>query len=1205
MTVLSLASQKDATRYPTGGKATVHWTCAQPVPPNDHFGVWLIEVESQAWHGGWMFPADGSDEYREEIALTGIPAGKTYCVAVYHNNGIDWDYGGSAWSAYNVAIYDFAAISIDPASGPAGTLATITGSGFDDAMEAVFFGGTPVGPRFSVIDPTQLVARVPAGAGTVDVYLRDRGSDRLGPSFTYDPAQGPPGGGGGSAPTVASVAPSAASDSGGGGGVTVTGSGFTTTQRVQFGASDGSPQAAFTVVSDTELSVIAPAGSGLVDIIVVNSFGQNAAGITDQFTYPEVSVPVVSSITPVCGYVNAKVTITGSGFEEGCAVHFGTEPAAFTIESETVIVAQAPDLAGAVHVTVSNAGGPSAETANDLFTYGADALPRTTAAGVQPNGYDGWAQGNVTVALAASANGGYGIASTYYALDNGGLVKYAGPFVVSGAGSHLIRWWSIDVQGNVEPAQSGYVNILSASQVPAGLSAVPVGLNQILVSWTPLVTSTPVTYRVYTGATSSPATLVEGTNASVIVVGQPAGDGPRYFAVSSVDVAGTESAKGAAVGPVTALGVSTFDIDDGAVDATKLTAGITASIASAQAKANEAFADASDASTTAAAAQAAAAAAEAAATAADATADTAQSAAASAAAAAAMADGKAVTAKSAADAAASAASTADVNAAAAAGLAAAKAVVLYQTSVPGSTYQNANTLWIDTTASANTPKRWSGSAWVAVTDKTATDAAATAASANTAAGNAASAAATAAAAASTADGKAVTAQAAASAAGAAAATADGKAVTAQAAAVAAAAAAATADGKAVTAQTTADGKNKVIFSTAAASGTTYASGDVWFQKSGSLIIAQWEFVAGAWASRALDNAVIGNLNAGKITAGYIDVARIDAGTIKAVKLDVADVQAAVVTAAKVNALAIDAGAITAGTINTARLNTAEIQAAVVTATAVNALALNAGSITAGTIATARLDTDAIQAAVVTAAAVNALALNASVITAGTISTSRLDTAAIQAAVVTAAKINSLTLNAVSITGGTIQAATFRTAVSGKRVELDAGAQDRINFYPKDATSPAYIYVVTDSGSSVYAGGALYINSPAGTGAQSGIVLFGEQTKGGLMQLNAGSTRIELNTPEVRVSSALTVGSGLTVSAGGITVTGTVNCSGRVNSTTDYPGTGTGWNSTDGIWIQDNQTVANRWKLTYNSTSRVLSLSRGTSRHTSAAFTVAS
>ncbi|MEX5323321.1 hypothetical protein WCE04_28865, partial [Pseudomonas shirazica] len=41
----------------------------------------------------------------------------------------------------------------------------------------------------------------------------------------------------------------------------------------------------------------------------------------------------------------------------------------------------------------------------------------------------------------------------------------------------------------------------------------------------------------------------------------------------------------------------------------------------------------------------------------------------------------------------------------------------------------AQNLWIDTTGNANTPKRWSGSAWVAVTDKAATDAAAAAASA--------------------------------------------------------------------------------------------------------------------------------------------------------------------------------------------------------------------------------------------------------------------------------------------------------------------------------------------------------------------------------------------------------------------------------------------------------------------------------------------
>lgn len=45
-------------------------------------------------------------------------------------------------------------------------------------------------------------------------------------------------------------------------------------------------------------------------------------------------------------------------------------------------------------------------------------------------------------------------------------------------------------------------------------------------------------------------------------------------------------------------------------------------------------------------------------------------------------------------------------------------------------------MWIDTTGGANTPKRWTGTSWVAVTDKTAKDAATAAANAATAASTA-------------------------------------------------------------------------------------------------------------------------------------------------------------------------------------------------------------------------------------------------------------------------------------------------------------------------------------------------------------------------------------------------------------------------------------------------------------------------------------
>lgn len=83
--------------------------------------------------------------------------------------------------------------------------------------------------------------------------------------------------------------------------------------------------------------------------------------------------------------------------------------------------------------------------------------------------------------------------------------------------------------------------------------------------------------------------------------------------------------------------------------------------------------------------------------------------------------------------AAKAAQKANTAAAAAAGVVNGKADVLIQSTAPATSMRKASTLWIDTTNGANTPKRWNGSAWVAVTDKAATDAANAAVKANTAA----------------------------------------------------------------------------------------------------------------------------------------------------------------------------------------------------------------------------------------------------------------------------------------------------------------------------------------------------------------------------------------------------------------------------------------------------------------------------------------
>ncbi|WP_368219957.1 DUF1983 domain-containing protein [Aeromonas sp. R7-2] len=85
----------------------------------------------------------------------------------------------------------------------------------------------------------------------------------------------------------------------------------------------------------------------------------------------------------------------------------------------------------------------------------------------------------------------------------------------------------------------------------------------------------------------------------------------------------------------------------------------------------------------------------------------------------------------------SSANQAKEDAAAAAGIANGKGKVLIQSAAPAVADRLAQNLWIDTTSGTNTPKRWSGSAWVAVTDKVAIDAAQAAAAAQASADQAA------------------------------------------------------------------------------------------------------------------------------------------------------------------------------------------------------------------------------------------------------------------------------------------------------------------------------------------------------------------------------------------------------------------------------------------------------------------------------------
>jgi hypothetical protein len=83
--------------------------------------------------------------------------------------------------------------------------------------------------------------------------------------------------------------------------------------------------------------------------------------------------PSVSSISPTSGPTTGgtEVTVEGSNFTGATSVNFGDSPAIFTVDDDSTITATSPAAtsSGTVNVTVTTAGGTSATSSADEFTY--------------------------------------------------------------------------------------------------------------------------------------------------------------------------------------------------------------------------------------------------------------------------------------------------------------------------------------------------------------------------------------------------------------------------------------------------------------------------------------------------------------------------------------------------------------------------------------------------------------------------------------------------------------------------------------------------------------------------------------------------------------------------------------------------------------------------------------------------------------------
>lgn len=366
--------------------------------------------------------------------------------------------------------------------------------------------------------------------------------------------------------------------------------------------------------------------------------------------------------------------------------------------------------------------------------------------------------------------------------------------------------------------------------------------------------------------------------------------------------------------------------------------------------------------------------------------------------------------------AANAAQKANTAAAAAAGVANGKADVLIQSTAPDTSMRKATTLWIDTTNGANTPKRWNGSTWSAVTDKAATDAANAAVKAHAAAQTAQS-------------------------------TAD----KAQTTAANAAAQANQAQAAAKKAQTTADGKNLIYRGPDEPAHDGLKPGDMWWRtqkywtrwkgeknNSPSMLADFYTYWQGAPNASPsvlvpLADRVIEVLTWDGTRFEPFDLVAnniLAAGTVAAKHL-----AADSVTAAKVKANAITVDKLAANSVTTEKLVADAVTAAKLAANSVQArnivaLAITADKLAANSVTTAKLkvtedmtvallNVHKIQAGEIAANAVTTAALAAGVVNADKLAANSVNASKIVTGAITADKLAANSVTAVKIAAGTI------------------------------------------------------------------------------------------------------------------------------------------------------------------------------------------
>ena len=230
----------------------------------------------------------------------------------------------------NLFVNDFS-----PKGGAAGTVVTITGSGFgaSQGTSTVTFG-TPTAAVSSWSD-TQIVATVPAGATTSPIRVTVGGSGSNSP-INFNVAS----------VVVSSITPATGMR---GSQVQINGSGFGATQGTSSVTINGWTATASSW-SDGQITATVPVSASTGPVrVVVGGIGSNT-----NFNFNVIN-PVVTSVSPSSGPVGTQIQVTGSGFgatQGSSSLLVSGNTASVTSWSDTSITATVPQAAytGGVYI---------------------------------------------------------------------------------------------------------------------------------------------------------------------------------------------------------------------------------------------------------------------------------------------------------------------------------------------------------------------------------------------------------------------------------------------------------------------------------------------------------------------------------------------------------------------------------------------------------------------------------------------------------------------------------------------------------------------------------------------------------------------------------------------------------------------------------------------------------------------------------------